>query len=250
MNAAGQKVRREGRTLERMLHEFLTENRQELIKRCMLKAAKRDTSRVVPLVTPLTEPDHGVPVFLQQLVDALRVEETSPVNKGTETSGSSAASVREGARTAALHGKALLRDGYTVDQVVHGYGDVCQSITELAVEMNAAMTVAEFHTLNRMLDNAIADAVSSYTEHRDSASAQGAEDLHERMGTLADAMRLRVNIALKAMEALQVANIGVNGTTGSLVARNLVALRDLIDQSLPEIRLSSGMTAAPVRDRG
>lgn len=105
------------------------------------------------------------------------------------------------------------------------------------------MTVAEFHTLNRMLDNAIADAVSSYALHRDRDSATDAEDLHNRMGTLADELRQHINAALKGMEALSVGNIGVNGATGALVNGSLVALRDLIDKSLPEIRLATGMTA-------
>jgi hypothetical protein len=225
-----------------MLHEFLTNHRQELIRRCIGKAAKRDRTRVVALKV-LSEPDHGVPLFLQQLVDVLRAEQARPGGKGSGTSGSSAASLAEGTRTAALHGKALLDDGYTVDQVVHGYGDVCQSITELAGELRADVTLAEFHTLNRMLDNAIADAVSSYARHRDHHSATGAEDLHDRMGSLADELRVHVNAALKAMEALKVANIGVNGATGSLLNRSLVNLRDLIDKSLPEIRLATGMTS-------
>ena len=224
-----------------MLHDFLTNHRQELIRRCIGKAAKRDKARVVPL-NVLSEPDHGVPLFLEQLVDVLRIEEASPVGRrGSGTSGSSEASLTEGSRTAALHGKALLNEGYTVDQVVHGYGDVCQSITELAGELKTNVTVAEFHTLNRMLDNAIADAVSSYARHRDGAGAEGAEDLHERMGTLADELRVHINVALKAMEALQVGNVGVNGATGGLVNESLVALRDLIDKSLPEIRLATGM---------
>ena len=31
--------------------------------------------------------------------------------------------------SACLHGSDLLRQGFTVSQVVHDYGDVCQSIT-------------------------------------------------------------------------------------------------------------------------
>jgi hypothetical protein len=49
-----------------------------------------------------------------------------------------------------------------VSQVVHDYGDICQAITELALDQKAPITVKEFHTLNRCLDAAIAEAV---TEH-------------------------------------------------------------------------------------
>ena len=146
-----------------MLHEFLTSNRDELIRRCRSKVSKRDS----PPVTP-SELEYGVPLFLDQLVEALRCDQASaapgravicrPLEKTPVAV--------ESSRTAALHGEELLAKGYTVDQVVHGYGDICQSVTELARRSDAPITVDEFHTFNRLLDNAIADAVSSYGRHQ------------------------------------------------------------------------------------
>jgi hypothetical protein len=131
-----------------------------------------------------------------------------------------------------------------VEEVVHDYGDLCQSITELAKERNAAITLDEFRTLNRLLDDSIADAVSSYGRHHDQFLSSGRdESLHERMGTLAEAQRELLDTALKALDALKVGNIGVMGATGQVLEDSLRKLRDLVDQSLPEIRLSSGMTA-------
>ena len=51
-----------------MLHEFIAVNRDEIIRRCRAKVATRS-------VPPPTEAeiDHGVPVFLDQLRDALRL---------------------------------------------------------------------------------------------------------------------------------------------------------------------------------
>jgi len=49
-------------------------------------------------------------------------------------------------------------------------------------------------------------------------------------------------MALKALEALRVGNTGVKGATANVLADSLMTLRDLIDKSLPEIRLSTGMT--------
>jgi len=216
-----------------VLHEFLTSNRQELINRCRSKVRLRDS----PPATS-SELEHGVPLFLEQLVEALRCEEA---NLGPGT-----AATVESSRTAALHGRDLLEEGYTVDQVVHGYGDICQSVTELAKERDAPITVGEFHTFNRLLDNAIADAVASYGHYQDaSISAQGAQDLHQRMGTLADEQRQLLETALKALDALKVGNIGLMGATGTLLEDSLLKLRELIDKSLPEIRLSTGMTAPP-----
>jgi len=47
---------------------------------------------------------------------------------------------------AALHGRDLLNLGYTVDQVVHDYGDLCQAITDLAFERDAPFEIDEFRT--------------------------------------------------------------------------------------------------------
>ena len=215
-----------------MLHEFLTSNREELIRRCRSKVRRRDS----PPATS-SELEHGVPLFLDQLVDALRNEDLN-LEPG-------AAAAAESSRTAAAHGRDLLDEGYTVDQVVHGYGDVCQSVTELAREKDAPITVDEFHTFNRLLDNAIADAVSSFGHYQNATHAVGAQDLHERMGTLADEQRVLLDTALKALDALKVGNIGLMGATGTLLEDTLLKLRDLIDKSLPEIRLSTGMTAPP-----
>ena len=111
-----------------MLHQFIAVNREEIIRRCRAKVATRS----VPPPSP-AEIDHGVPVFLDQLMDALRLGLTSSPEIG---------------RSAVKHGHDLLLQGFTVSQVVHDYGDVCQSITELAVEKNAPISADDFRTLN------------------------------------------------------------------------------------------------------
>jgi hypothetical protein len=222
-----------------MLHEFLNANRDELIRRCRSKVSTRGS----PPVTA-SELEYGVPLFLGQLVDALRCEEADSRSGRAVVPGpwNRTAGAMESSRTAGLHGEELLAKGYTVDQVVHGYGDICQSITELASETNAPVTVEEFHTFNRLLDNAIADAVSSYGQHRDSHASRDNRDLHERMGTLADQQRELLQTALKALHALKIGNIGLKGATGTLLEESLTRLRDLVDKSLPETRLATGMT--------
>src|ERR1700694_3843278 len=122
-----------------MLYEFITLNREEIIRRCRAKVA----ARPIPAPTE-AEIDHGVPLFLDQLVGVLRLGLSSSP---------------EMVSSAVLHGSDLLRQGFTVSQVVHDYGDVCQSITELAVETSAPISVDDFRMLNACLDNAIAGAV-------------------------------------------------------------------------------------------
>ena len=123
-----------------MLQEFIAVNREEIIRRCRAKVARRS----MPPVTP-AEIDHGVPLFLDQLMDVLQAH------------GSPTTSIRT---SATLHGHDLQLEGLTVGQVVHDYGDVCQSITELAMETNAPISTDDFRTLNRCLDDAIAGAVT------------------------------------------------------------------------------------------
>ena len=228
-----------------MLHEFLMVNRSALIERCRRKVNRRSS----PPVTS-AEIEEGVPLFVDQLIEALRHETTNPapLRDGKVDFSSEIPALAESRRTAKWHGRKLLEGGYSVEQVVHDYGDVCQALTELATEQSAPITVDEFRTLNRLLDNAIADAVSSYEHDRDSsARTEGNRRLHERMGTLADEQRRLVYTALRALDALKVGNIGVLGATGMVLEDSLRALRDLVDKSLPEIRLSSGMTTSGER---
>jgi len=213
-----------------LLHEFLIENREEVIRRCRAKVA----GRAAPPVTKL-ELEHGVPLFLEQLVEALRNEQGQPSSHhGVLDSQRSTVASIENTRTAGLHGKELLDKGYTVDQVVHDYGDICQSITELANEQTAAIAVEEFRTFNRLLDNAISDAVSSFGRHRDeSVSAKGDQVQRAWRGTLGDEQRVLLDIVTKAFAALKVGNIGLRGATGALLEASLEKLRGLMNESLP-----------------
>ena len=223
-----------------MLHEFIESNRDELIRRCRAKVGNRTS----PPVTP-QEMEYGVPLLLEQLGVALRAEQQkdSLRNRENDQPSGSSPTGRENARTAALHGKELLQQGYSVEQVVHGYGDVCQAVTELAREADIEITVNEFNLFNGLLDDAIAGAVASYGAHRDiSLSAQGSEDIHARVGLLAQEQAVFLDRAIKAFDALRVGNIGLNGATAAVLEQSLHELRALIEKSLPEIRLSSGMS--------
>lgn len=226
-----------------MLTELLRANRENLIERCRLKVAQRSS----PPATA-AELQYGVPLILDQLYEALVREEAAPTppedaifGYSLETPGS-----LEAGRTAGLHGTELFRLGYSVEQVVHDYGDLCQAVTELAKEMDAPISVDEFHTFNRLLDQSIANAVSAYVRQQHASGAtEGAKSLHDRLGSLADEQRGLLDTALTALDALKVGNIGLMGATGSVLEDSLVKLRDLVDRSLPEIRVASGMVTAP-----
>jgi signal transduction histidine kinase len=201
-----------------MLHEFLTANAPTIVARARAKVA----ARTVPMPTE-AELEHGVPLFLRQLIDRLQ--------QGTDDP-----SAIEG--SAALHGGEMLALGFTVSQVVRGYGDVCQVITQLADEINAPITVEEFRTFNRCLDEAIAHAVTEYERLRDvAAAAEGSE----RLGTLAHELRNRLGAATLAYGMLREGTVAIGGSTGAVLGRSLRAMQALINSSLAGVRLDAGL---------
>lgn len=200
-----------------MLYEFIELNREEIIARCRAKVA----ARTFPPPSD-TEINHGVPLFLDQLVDLLRSGE---------------ASASEIDRSAGQHGHDLLLKGFTVSQVVHDYGDVCQTITGLALEKNAPISTEDFRTLNRSLDEAIASAVTMYTQESQASSSEKAADRDsERVKYLVHEIRNLVNTAVVAFGVLKTGNVGVGGSTGAVLDRTLEGLRDLIGRSLEDVR--------------
>jgi signal transduction histidine kinase len=222
-----------------MLHEFLTVNRAELILRCNAKVARR-----VPPAAGSVELNHGIPSFLDQLIKTLQVEQTSEPQRSLKISGPSGGgpAASEIAVTAALHGRELSQRGFTVDQVVHDYGDLCQAITELAAENNMPIGIDEFRTLNRCLDNGIADAVTEYVFQRDSQlEEQNAKSTNEQLGFLAHEQRNLVHTAMLALMAIKAGTVGTTGATAVLLERTLISMRNLIDRSLAGVRVTAGL---------
>lgn len=227
-----------------MMHEFLTANRRALIERCRCKVAQRPA----PLATA-EELEHGIPLFLDQLIKTLRVEQTREPMRSRKVSGpeDGTQALSEIGETATLHGRELLQHGFTVDQVVHDYGDLCQAITGLAFEQNAPIETDEFRTLNRCLDNGIAVAVTEFNYQRDFlVAAKQAHAVNERLGFFAHELRNLINSATLAVIAIKEGNVGLTGATAAVLDRSLVGLRNLIDRSLSEVRTTAGM---PVQHR-
>jgi signal transduction histidine kinase len=230
-----------------MLHEFLTKNRDELIARCVAKVAKRP----VPLASE-AELTHGIPLFLSQITETLRRDDAADETGSRRISGTSDPSktptTTEIGESAAQHGDELHRKGFTVDQVVHDYGDLCQAITELAVEEGEPIATTEFRTLNRCLDNAIADAVTRFGADRERFVRDWAvQDVNERLGFLAHEMLGKLNTARLAVEAIKRGTVGISGATGAVLDRSLTAMRDIIARSFAEVRLGVGLP--PHRER-
>ena len=220
------------------MHEFLRNNRDELVARCKHKVAKR--ARRAATEQQLA---NGIPLFLDQLMRTLEAEEANEDDESMRISGASGGdsqALSEMGVSAAAHGKQLLSLGFSVDQVVHDYGDLCQAITDLAFERDAPFTIDEFRTLNRCLDNAIADAVTEFSFQRDSAIAREHDAAaNERLGFLVHELRNALGTAVMSVSALEAAHMTVGGATGAVLKRSHASLKVLIDRALDEVR--SGM---------
>ncbi|MEO9186899.1 MAG: HAMP domain-containing sensor histidine kinase [Kofleriaceae bacterium] len=218
-----------------MLHEFLSANRGELVKRCGAKVARR----LSPAPTG-AELEFGVARLITQLIELLRAEA-----KAAPDAPYAEVPVQVGV-AAGKHGSELLHNGYTLNQVVHDYGDLCQALTELAEEKKAQITVGEFHTFNRCLDNAIAGAVSEFGRLREHSMIRaGAETMNERLVMLAGELRTCVNSAMLAFNAIKTGGVAAGGATGGVLDRSLTRLSDIIERTLTEARLQTGTVARP-----
>lgn len=63
----------------------------------------------------------------------------------------------------------------------------------------------------------------------------------ERLGFFAHELRNLMNTALMAFEVLKTGNVGVTGSTGTVLHRSLMASHALISRSLAEVRLTHGV---------
>ena len=206
------------------LREFIVENRSEIIARCRALVA----SRPAPQATDV-ELAHGVPLFLDQMIEAFG--DTSPPTSPITT-------------TAMKHARELRQRGFTVAQVVHDYGGVCQTITHLAAEKGATISATDFRTFNMLLDDAIAGAVTEYSRLREHEGT-------ERLGRLSHDLRDMLHRSLLAFDALKSGSVGMTGATADVLARSLGGLKKLIDRELAEVRIEAGLHYAetiPIRE--
>lgn len=203
-----------------VLHDFVARYRADIIARTEEKLSSRPATTRAPGGL-----ENGVPLFLTQLTETLKHEAGGAPFAGNAIGDS-----------AARHGGELLSLGFTVSEVVHAYGDICQAVTELAVEKDVPISTEDFHTLNRCLDTAIAEAV---TEHaRLTAQCRTTGEV-ERLGEVAHEIRNHLNSAMLAFDSLKNGVVAVNGSTGAVLGRSLLGVRNVIDNTLADIRMAA-----------
>jgi hypothetical protein len=172
---------------------------------------------------------NGIPVFLDQLIKTLRVEESSKdLNNSPKVRNARGEVAADVGTTAALHGGDLFIKGFTIEQVVRIYGDVCQAVTNLALESAAPISVEEFRTFNQCLDSAIAGAVSEYAIHSTASDDVGIRNLNLGHETQLARLRVRLDTATLAMKAIKTGTLSIGGATAAVLSQNLTAMSTII----------------------
>jgi signal transduction histidine kinase len=210
-----------------MLSDFISLHRAEILALTREKVAVRTAPRATE-----TELEEGVPLFLEQLMGVLRAQELR-----------GAASNPQIGKTAEHHGAWRMRIGFTVDQLVHDYGDVCQAITELAVDLDKTIATDDFRLLNKCLDFAIARAVTEFERQR---TREQSEQENERTGFLAHELNNLVNTAKLTFHVLKQGKVAIGGSTGAVLERTLNSIAEVVDRSVAKVRVATGVFA---RDR-
>jgi hypothetical protein len=211
-----------------MLHDFLTVNRTILVDRCRVMVGSRSDPKATQ-----DELVHGIPTFIDQLIETLTLEQKwEPQGKSLSVRNSRGEVASDVGTTAAMHGRDLFLKGFTIEQVVRDYGDVCQAVTNLAVETGVHISVDEFRTFNRCLDNAIAGAVTEFSRRTPASNDDSLQTLDERLGPRVQELRGHLHTAILAVTAMKAGSVGTGGATAAVLEQSLMSMRDLIDPSL------------------
>jgi signal transduction histidine kinase len=109
------------------------------------------------------------------------------------------------------------------------FGSLSDSFGTVASAEGAAFVAHEYHTLNLCTDAAIAAAIDAYHEI---ACADRGPEAAQRLGSFAHELRNAIASAQIAFQVLRKGQVGLNGRTGDILARNLGRLASLVERTL------------------
>jgi signal transduction histidine kinase len=204
-----------------MSRRFLLLRRDDIIAAVQAKVRPRSDS---PAAAELMG---ALPAFLDELGEALRAAESS-----------SMVAHERFMESAAKQGGDLLQRGLTIGQVVHQYGSIRQSISDVAARSSDMISTEELRLISLCVDDATAGAVTAHARQREDAIRRQST---ERLGVLVHELRTVLSISGLAYSSLQTGKVGIGGSTGQLLGRSLTRLTGIIDRSLAEVRLDVGI---------
>lgn len=208
------------------LFEMLTKKRTPILEKC------RTTMIEVMGLSPAQALDEGLSVMYDQLVEVVG----NSVDEDSSETRHKFVSETISAGTSRKHARESHRQGSTISQLVRGYGSLCQGITEYALENKESISSAEFAQLNLCLDVAIAQAVTEF-QRLSLGSIEKSEKL--KMGFLVHELRNCLSSAILSHELVRMGKVGTDGATSRIITNALAQMRELVDQSVAGVRMSS-----------
>jgi signal transduction histidine kinase len=207
------------------VHALLKHNRDELLATCRVKAARRRPMQ--PLAAD------ALPRFLDDLTSTFE----APDHGALTLVGAAGLPVpAEGAHHAA-EGQQL---DLALSDLVHGYGDMCEAITDMAFARDVPFTADELHAFNKCLDASITVAVTQFNSRHDEVLVrQLRAETREQVGFLVHELRNAIGTATLAASALEIGGMGMNSPLGAVLRRSLAALNSLVNRSLEQVRIDA-----------
>jgi hypothetical protein len=210
-----------------MLSDFLKKNREEITSICKKKVLADSESKPTSVLL-----NKGLPIFYDELIEVL--QRTAAAGDSVVDSKSFHVSNRVKEGDAAAHGQESLRLGYSISQVVHSYGAICQAITQFVDDKSFHMRPREFRDLNYSLDCAIAEAVTEFEVKQTEKLVQKEV---ERVYFLLHEIKNALVAATISYEMIKKGNVGNSGATSEGLTRSFERMKNLLDGVVEEMRI-------------
>jgi signal transduction histidine kinase len=205
-----------------MLHELLSQKRDEIVLRCERKLRERHPDR------PPDELLDTIPEFLDELIKA----ERRMVGLHEETT------LPNDSELARAHGQQRFYAGYEIDEIVLDFGTISEAIGELAIESNVNLDAPSYKLLNECIDKALAQSITEYFMLSRASQEQGVATW---IGSLGHELRNAVASALMAYAALDAGHVSIHSRTAKVLERSLHRIESLVSRTLAAMQLKSGM---------
>lgn len=184
---------------------------------------------IVPAGTSSTELVDHLPLFVQEVIRALKAHAGSGATPPSSDDG----------RVAAEHGEQRLRLGFSLDSVVREYGALHDAMVATAQAAGATLTFGEFEVLAHATTTGIANAVVEYSRQRD---AELQRQHNEHVAFIAHELRNPLGTATSALHLLKSSRqLPAESREAAALDRSLHRMSELIDHSLTVARVASGI---------
>jgi signal transduction histidine kinase len=212
--------------LNRTIHlsNLLAAKRNEILERWTQRISREHADKDLSRMELW---DH-LPLFFDQVLAAL----DSAEGAGEENAPS------EGVTASTAHGTQRLRVGFDLVEVIREYEILTDCILDEIEAVSGAVSTRHFRRVQRLLNAGRAEAVAAYVDRRD-VEITRAHSQH--VAFIAHELRTPLMNALFAAAALRKKARPEDEWVLSLLARNLTAVRELID----EVLMSDKLTGTP-----